>query len=280
MYFVSREFELWRLKNEQDVEVLRQACGGADTVFDGEVVFEQEQKRYEYLLFDCVCFRGTSVAQEALDKRLASVVEFVGKVRDRTQHVKLNSKTMRPAKDVLKIVRNISKHDSEYLYREHRSQGWRSNGNDGLIFTPHDEPYMCQGDTLLKWKPTELCTVDFSVYRQDIERGNLALYAWTGRNSGPRDGIAVKTVQLYPEQQNEWCGLFVGNREQIVVEMAYDSANSCWVRRGVRLDKNQGNFITVVFNVMESMIENVTVKDLCHTLNIDLSDKFVFGFIH
>ena len=52
--------------------------------------------------------------------------------------------------------------DGAYLYED--AERNLRNHNDGLIFTPVQQPYLMSSDTLLKWKWPDLQSVDFKVY--------------------------------------------------------------------------------------------------------------------
>jgi len=57
-----------------------------------------------------------------------------------------------------------------------------------------------------------------------------------------------------------------GGDNNIIVEAYYNPSKGIWQIHGVRQDKNQPNHITVVFDTLESISENITREEIVHLL--------------
>jgi len=161
--------------------------------------------------------------------------------------------------------------------------------NDGLIFTPVNEPYSIskKWSSLLKWKPVELNTIDFYVERVEstcgISKWNLYIQApkenTTQRNTSRMEKVLFDVEKL--------CGdLSVGNvvtyettfsdnlidkttnrpyQSKTVIEFRWDKELSKFIPLRTRWDKTanpskHGNFVKVACDIWNN-IHNPIEKD-------------------
>jgi len=135
-----------------DIRQLNYSFGfRGDALLDGELVRETWAERqgatYDrscFLIFDAIVFNGVSHCKSHLPTRLRYIGEAVGAFRKylaQTPQVAppfvMLGKTFSPAKDARSVYDKIERtSNGHYLYSENRSSGRRTNGNDGLVFTP------------------------------------------------------------------------------------------------------------------------------------------------
>ena len=165
--------------------------------------------------------------------------------------------------------------------------------NDGLIFTPVNEPYSIskKWPSLLKWKPAELNTIDFYAERVEstnsISRWNLYIQA-PKENSTQRNNMEKVLFDV-----EKLCGdLSVGNvvtyettfsdslidkttnspyQSKTVIEFKWDKELSKFIPLRTRWDKTEsvlrdkkryGNFKENAIKVWKSMIEAVSIEEI------------------
>lgn len=106
-----------------------------DTILDGELLGSK------FIVHDAMWIQGEDVRQMKLTERLGRVKNLVKAILP-IQQLRVTCKNMIPYADMKNLV--LGKH------------------NDGVIFTPVDEPVrMGTHRTLFKWKPLEKNTIDF-----------------------------------------------------------------------------------------------------------------------
>lgn len=133
------------------------------SIIDGELV--RHDNKVHFLGFDVLCYNGKDLRGDGsfdLKKRLHFLNEIINSLSN-SDYYKISAKqyyfgnVFSGAKRILDTV-------SEKFYE-----------NDGLIFTPVNEPYpvVKKWSGLLKWKPAELNTIDFFVKKQDNNKWHL-----------------------------------------------------------------------------------------------------------
>lgn len=110
----------------------------SDTVLDGELLGS------EYYVYDAIQIKGEDVAELTLPERLDKARKICQGILKTPGAPKLKVKTMIPLKDIDQI--QLGEH------------------TDGLIFTPVKDPVRTgTHETMFKWKPKQLNTIDFKV---------------------------------------------------------------------------------------------------------------------
>lgn len=108
-----------------------------DTILDGELLGGT------FIVHDAMWIQGEDVRQKKLTERLSKVHQLVKSILP-IQKLRVTCKNMIPYRDMKHL--KLGEH------------------NDGVIFTPVDEPVrMGTHRTLFKWKPRERITIDFLV---------------------------------------------------------------------------------------------------------------------
>ncbi len=240
-----------------------------DTLVDGELVLDvypDGRKVLRFLVFDCIVHQGKDLRIKDLAGRLGYLSElflrplhkFLHRNPDFAKHCpfKVEFKKMEFAYAIVMMYKEI-------IPNLH-------HGNDGLIFTSMNAPYTCGTDqTLLKWKPANENSVDFTL-RLDFPIGpngepdydllpRLGLFIWLG---GHRDRYYA---DLYVMQQ-DWeklksDGEKYGGLEGAVVECRLDEEKR-WRYMRIRDDKEHGNHEDIVEKVLQSITDGVTMDAL------------------
>lgn len=147
--------------------------------------------------------------------------------------------------------------------------------NDGLIFTPVEDKYMVSARSrTLKWKPSHLNTVDFSikksVYPQTYDLfgvvmdNQLPKGRFTGAVHQKEDGSSLRKFATFysPENADDIdgkIGEFRFDPEKDVLDFNdYSIIKGGWSLYKIRTDKNTPNNIKVIFGVLESIKENIS----------------------
>ncbi|KAK0550807.1 Dcp1p-Dcp2p decapping enzyme complex alpha subunit [Tilletia horrida] len=143
-------------------------------LFDGELVLDYDRQMGKHnlvlLLFDCIVLDGENLASRPLLKRYGRLQQFVHapyekhKARDeafrRSQPFQIQVKKMELSYGVVDVLRNHIPN--------------LKHGNDGLIFTCANDPYVFGTDKkILKWKPPSENSIDFRVrlrFPPDLEK--------------------------------------------------------------------------------------------------------------
>ena len=163
--------------------------------------------------------------------------------------------------------------------------------NDGLIFTPVNEPYpkTKKWSKLLKWKPQELNTIDFFSVKQS--NGKWTLYVQAPIENS-KDSIQNSLTNLVPFDVNKICKCssltyityettFDDNlcdphtktpfQSHTVIEFNWDTTLNKFVPLRSRWDKTyndkkQGNYVTVACSIWNN-IHNPITPDQIYNMN-------------
>mmetsp|Transcript_3196 Transcript_3196/g.5964 ORF Transcript_3196/g.5964 Transcript_3196/m.5964 type:complete len:404 (+) Transcript_3196:63-1274(+) len=291
-YLIGRKFDLRIVPGSYFPNLFR----GGDTLIDGELVSEVQKgvERDTYLVFDVVAIRGRSYVNEKLLDRLKQIGGVIGMYRQSKNMQEapfaLQSKTFKKKKHIGEILKMISRDDSDsncstqeshpiFWFKEQRSNGWRKNKNDGLIFTPEHGGYMQRECPILKWKFPELQTIDVAIRSEDL----MKIVSRGARNDGKEPRIAIycngrdpsgrqRSAEIYlrdikaPKDPEGLLNAFrKGNRGKgfsCIVEVGYDKAQGEWIIYRPRPDKARANFITTCMSTFDALIDNINAERL------------------
>ncbi|NBO98887.1 MAG: methyltransferase domain-containing protein [Proteobacteria bacterium] len=262
----------------------------ANTIVDGEVV--RNQYTIDFLAFDLLCFKGKDLRGDKnylLQTRLGLLTE-VAKNTFSNDRYRVSVKEY--------IFRNVFL-GSEVLLATKTTKDYK---NDGLIFTPMDEPYptVRKWPTLYKWKPAELNTIDFYSVRKE---GVWELYV---QSAPPKDTsldkLGPRTSSYTLFDINKICGTqnmcetqyvtstttfeddlidpttYLPFQTNTVIEYRFDKVNNKFVPLRTRWDKTanakkHGNFSEVACNIFHNIL-NPVEQELLFRFCVPSQDKY------
>ena len=267
-----------------------------NTVLDGELVEEKYPdgtREFKYWVFDCLVLDKQQMMQRPLSKRLAYFKENVMKPYNAMFEQFPQEKSERPF--VVSDKSTQFSYGMELMFKEVIPKVKEQHGNDGLIFTCVNSPYVFGTDEhILKWKPPQDNTVDFLLHinwpivhpepndpdQQSYEDylafpESFDLYVFEGDDRGT--GSYRHFDSMYMTEQ-EWSKLQARGIElqDCVVECYLEPSTTNysngsngnahygarWRLYRIRDDKEHGNFHKVVDSVMESIEDHITEDDL------------------
>ncbi|KAI1417629.1 mRNA capping enzyme, alpha subunit [Hypoxylon sp. FL1857] len=247
------------------------------TILDGELVMDKlpdGRSEPRYLVFDCLALDGQSLMSRELSKRLGYFQEQVFKPYKKLlddfpeekqyQPFFIDLKSMQMAYGIRMIFEDVIKN----LKHE----------NDGLIFTALHSEYKPGTDPhILKWKDAEENTVDFmwrlkfpKVEPDEQERAEGILEPFIDYDSTPAVELLANhgsgqyrffdTLHLEDDEWEILKGLGEALDERIVE--VYMDDQKRWRFYRFRDDKTDGNHISVVNSVIESIQDAVSREEL------------------
>ncbi|KAI1110729.1 mRNA capping enzyme [Nemania sp. NC0429] len=250
------------------------------TVLDGELVMDSlpnGRKEPRFLVFDCLVLDSQVLMNRELSKRLGYFEEKVFKpyrrlldeypVERQYQPFFVEQKVMQFAYGIEMMFKDVIRN--------------LKHGNDGLIFTCLKSEYKPGTDPhILKWKDAEENTVDF-VWKLTFPTADPDEWERAEGVTGPFvDYEAKPAVELlahhgggWPNGYQHYAELHLEDAEWEVLKglgdplderviEAYMDGQKRWRFCRFRDDKTDGNHITVVNNVIESIRDGVTKEDL------------------
>jgi mRNA-capping enzyme len=223
-----------------------------NTLLDGEFVVDIEPstggKIPRYLIYDIVRFEKDDVGKMNFHVRMQCIAKEIvgtrneaikcGKLDKSAEAMSVRQKQFYPLADTRKLLSDEFKKQLPH-------------GIDGLIFQPVDVPYAGgRCDTMLKWKPSELNSVDFRLeisVRQEV------------------GGLPEKIGELYvlgydkPFSQIK-VNKHLGKLHQKIIECSWGPQG--WEFMRERLDKSYPNHYTTAVAVCESIKNPITSERL------------------
>lgn len=224
----------------------------ADTILDGELYYDTiNGKRYlVFAVFDCLLANGVNCLNFNFVIRLDYAWKMVARIKC---DFKVKVKHMYKSYGFCEVFNNISS---------------LNHKNDGMIFTPVDEPCkLGRCDTLLKWKPAHLNTVDFLIKKAKDFNYVYELHCYC-------KGTVMDIFDYFINIDEEKSGCVEGEYDNLIGEFYYDANKvtyDCfdfdeivggWKLLRIRRDKNTPNSCKVIVNVINSIKENIGYKDL------------------
>ncbi|KAI0875114.1 mRNA capping enzyme [Hypoxylon argillaceum] len=281
-YFIDRKNDYWFIDrgNLHFPLPTDQMKFHTATVLDGELVMDtmsDGRKEPRYLVFDCLVLDSQILMNRELGKRLGYFQEQVFKPYRRLmdefpserqyQPFFMDQKEMQFAYGISMMFKDVIRN--------------LKHGNDGLIFTCLKSDYKPGTDPhILKWKDAEENTVDFvwkftfpTVEPDEFDRADGITAPFMDYDAKPaiellahHGGGWPNGYQHYGEmhlEDSEWEVLKgLGDPLDERVVEAYMDTQKRWRFYRFRDDKTEGNHISVVNSVIESIRDGVKQEDL------------------
>ncbi|ETM35470.1 hypothetical protein L914_17640 [Phytophthora nicotianae] len=248
------------------------------TVLDGELVFHQKDKRYVFIAFDIIA-TGPSAEDSHVEKpfveRLRILNDFLseeGPYASGIRNLDINRhailpilrKKWVPHRHIMEVFRQIQRvqkrdHSLGRIYSDDK----RVHYTDGVVFCPNTKYVTNTNQEYLKWKWSDLITVDFLATVNQAGDG-VQLSCGGPRNThieldsivrlDPKDVPVVhKLVSRTPNRQ-------------AVLEFAFNADKGLWNYKCTRPDKDCANYIRTVLGSLVNMAEGISEEELQYRL--------------
>ncbi|KAF9762765.1 mRNA-capping enzyme subunit alpha [Nosema granulosis] len=232
------------------------------SLFDGEIFYDDETN-LRYALFDCILFEDTLVSDKNFLKRLFYCETFVKNLKkhedEPTKRLKQNNDISKNKIDVY-VKPTYKSYGFLEIYRQIKNL---KHGNDGLVFTPVDEPYVFQKRVaILKWKPPSINTVDLKIEKIPEKEGVYAL-----KCSYTNTMDLLLDYYIPEDKDGDIVEGAIGEFKFDSTKYVLDYENLCvkqggWVLYKIRTDKDTPNHYRVVVNILNSLDENLDIEEL------------------
>jgi len=225
-----------------------------DTVLDGEMVIDTvEDKKYpRFLIYDIIKYEGNDVGKCDFGTRLICIDKEIVGARNAYITQGVIDKTKEPFSIRKKEFWDVSE-AGKLMGPEFHAK--LAHEPDGLIFQPSKDPYKAgRDDTVLKWKPASMNSVDFKL--KIVKEGGLGMLPRTvgklfvGGLDAPFSEMKAKGMKEYDGK---------------IVECKWE--NNQWVFMRERTDKSFPNGFKTAQGVINSIKEPVTEEMLLSFIN-------------
>lgn len=211
-FLVSDDSGVWLLNRAMKKTPFEGFRLAKESILDGEVASDGS-----FIVHDAMVLGGRDISQLDLNERIKLYTAFVKSCPKVSGRIRI--KNHRDLKDISDIDP-------------------MAPGTDGLIFTPIDEPVRVgTHETLFKWKPTELNTVDFM-----YSGGYLYI-------QGPR---CIQKATF-------------NTQEKAIVECKFE--NGLWLPLKIRTDKNYPNNLRTYQRTIVNIREDIKFSDIVNLVN-------------
>ena len=211
------------------------------TILDGEMVYNKKDGKRMFMIYDAAIIAGEMLRRSNLTTRLSAIDKFTRSVmKMKTDPFVMKLKTFYPMTDIRTLVHKVNIDDFDY-------------NNDGLIFTPV-APGIQIGthETMFKWKPKEMNTIDFSV--RNRADGTIALYIQE------RGELIFSTLLKREQIDATWHKVLV---DGTIVECRF--LDTSWPNRwdpiGIRTDKTYPNNRRTFNRTMVNIQEDIRIQE-------------------
>jgi len=274
-YLVDRKFDFFRIENFDELTDTYQSENNEVTIVDGELIKRRDSKGSLYfLIFDITILQGKHCAHLPLADRFRVMDEFCQifwkMMLSKPEHTRatfpfiIHSKKFHDLKNFSHVVACIQKHDSHYCYSYKNKM---KHYTDGFIFAPNKAYAAFTVPSLLKWKFIDKLSLDILVSQDHYDNKKRLNFQFNGNSSlvdCPMTFLEADKIKIIRELRRK-----AKKDKGIVVETCYDAKKGCWIFSGVRTDKAIPNHVSVVFETLQCIAENVTIKELEYRLSRD-----------
>jgi mRNA guanylyltransferase len=252
------------------VEGLNSLCAEAlpcGTLLDGEIVYNRSLDILQFVVFDILAY-GTEVllAKPYMDRQeyIEGVVNQIEMLPASDSTHKVLQKKFHPRKRLRDVFQRITLQNDGHIFREDDGlPRGRHHKTDGIIFQPNT-PYVCGTDqNLLKWKWSELCSIDFQVTLDTKARTDDKCLRFECASAEKTFINFTKHIRMDTFDRARLLGDMLGkNKTVVIAELTFQTDTGKWAYVQLRTDKGLPNYFhTVVATIME-MAEGVNEDEL------------------
>lgn len=215
-----------------------------NTLLDGEIIYDNENKRWDFVVHDALILCGNKINKLTHSTRLSDtkccVESFITYNDKNTLNIRV--KEFYPFDEFSDFIENIYN---------------KSKNNDGIIFMPEKLPVISGTQySMLKWKPQDKHTFDFLLKESEIgleayvfHLSDLKIFAKVHENSENGKKFIEKAKQL-DNYKNE-----------CIVECTFDKNENNFTPILVRTDKTHPNSLRTIERTLFNINENIQIDD-------------------
>ena len=231
-----------------------------DTLFDGELVYNEDARRHEFRVFDCIASRGRVAHSDPYERRMSAARammadEYRHDARKDTFLVRV--KHYEVGRDARRLTERVRRDDGAPA--------------DGLVLVDLDAPVRLRRNLdMYKWKWQH--TVDVLVVAPTFQRSSARAYAMLLKNE--RD-VLVHFADVDARANADFLRrnaqlIEAAGRAGVVVECVPAQSGAPpvrWVLDRVRSDRRSPNCLYTVERTERNVLEAITLDDVLEALD-------------
>ena len=276
VYFIDRVTNFYYFKRPNQ-SVIQLKPTDFQFLFDGELVFHEQTKRWEFLIFDVLFYEDRGklynwVSNNYYD-RLYIMDKAVNRdLKDVFIDFDLTLKTWFPIESI-KDTDDIYKYIIERTNKERKLLKKPILQEDGLILQPFDGSYITfrewnvYNNVQFKWKPPNELTVDFKIRFNPENKNQWWCLTKTEQNYDVKqpDGSTIHAIIIPTETQKK---LYKeGDVVECKLKEMSNPQRNIFIPLRIREDKTEGNSLQTIMSVMEVINNKFTLDILKPAIN-------------
>lgn len=238
-----------------------------DALLDGEMVHHKSEDKLKYIVSDVIMINGLSCLEYDFSKRLEIIErKIIAPFRDLIAKKSDNlpfsivRKNFEQLKDIQQIFNRIKIGDKGERYL---MDDKRHHKTIGLIFSP-DRPYCpyvnCK---MYAWKYLDSISIFLKIEYQE----NIMIFTC----QGPEDLPVEYKISFRRGDQDKLERDYSSSKKHKIIECTYDHWNGVWHYKQIRKDKTKANSIEEIFEILETISQNISQEELVYRLSASRS---------
>ncbi|MFK5969039.1 MAG: hypothetical protein QM487_02810 [Candidatus Marithrix sp.] len=278
LVYPTSEYNLVVSPKQLDIKLYKVLSG---TVFDGELVqlYQKQNSLYYFYVFDCLSYKSTIGNNFGIGIQKQNYT-FRKQFVDNTIKYLRNAYIYADVKETIKFDTTDEFFSSvKHLLDKRSTLNYK---DDGLIFTPVDQPYNPHSDQfplysrtlskhpdICKWKPPSEMTIDFYIKR--LQNGKIDLLVFDLKK-GKNVSFKGDQINTLTEDMIDYNNPLIKDQESgTIVEFEWNG--SLLVPRKIRFFKGSANTEEVALDNWSNIFHPITEEVL-----LDKSFKAVFKY--
>lgn len=286
-----------------------------NTLLDGEIVFNHHRKQSVFLVFDVLAYNNDVLVNQPFSRRYETIERSIIATFQRRfkeicekgfydpkqtapkYQIDLFYKKFVKKESLFELLKSFHFEHGERVYKETAAspqeseflRRFRYHKSDGIIFQPNTAYKFGKYYDLLKWKWSDLRSIDLKVMITGIDRpsaGNAssiipALYRVSNKEiylycTGPENTLIdiskrgdynisldpFDTGRLLAEMEEIILYQGIQKIQGMIIEVIYDVQVGKWIYSKIRKDKTEPNYIDSVLGVFIEQAEAISIDEL------------------
>ena len=270
VYFIDRITNFYYFKRPDQSSIQLQPTE-FPFLFDGELVFHEQTKRWEFLVFDVLFYEDRGKLYNWMSNNYYDRLFILDKAITKDLYgvfteFDITLKTWFPIERI-KDTNDIYKYVIEETNKERKLLKKPILEEDGLILQPFDGNYVTfrewnvYNNVQFKWKPPSELTVDFKIKFNPENKNQWWLLTKSEQNYDVKqpDGTTVHAIIIPTELQKK---LYIeGDVVECKLKEQTNPERNIFIPLNKREDKNEGNSLQTIMSTME-VVQNKFTLDI------------------